>query len=563
MSEQNERETTNNAAVVDSSESDKKKYRGLRRPTKVGIKAKRGPAAAKKNVPAYLAYVKDETQPQSEDKKAKTPQPPYLAYTKSDHQTPQPTYLAYIETDYQANGNEETPFSQNNNDSLSSNLNPTTSTVISVWQVQQGAATAVADPEPGAYPGGNTLDENEWQRPEETVLPDNTNPDHGLVVANPVSQHLSLDEARPVDQSLEERRKRQLASRSKRTIVCSMLLGLVVLIALAGLLVGLLAGQNKKEESTSNKNSNMEPTITLSDREAFFLDLPNQTVTAIQQSNSSAQAKALQWVTNDPAFAAYPKWRQKQRFALATFFYSLGGFKWIFNKNWMDYSEHECEWYSDSSLVRVLPAEATAYGLKESFPDIDAGLCDLGNSSSSDQGQVERLILPTNNLKGSIPMEISMLTSLRHVAFTSNPIGGSIPTQIGRLTRLEFFAAALVKLGGTIPSEIGMAKNLTHFLIFRTEVSGTIPHQIGALTGMKGLMLDESKISGTIPTELGSLSSAIWMSSYHTSESPYTQRLTGPIPSQVGRMSSLRFLGLFGTTWVQVVYQLSWACSQI
>ena len=98
--------------------------------------------------------------------------------------------------------------------------------------------------------------------------------------------------------------------------------------------------------------------------------LPQDSVAAIKR-NGSPQSDALQWLLDDPNLPDYPDWRKIQRYALATFFYSMEGEIWLMAKNWLSYNHSECTWHSQDPDLGValqgLP-EATQYGLIDSFP---------------------------------------------------------------------------------------------------------------------------------------------------------------------------------------------------
>ena len=68
--------------------------------------------------------------------------------------------------------------------------------------------------------------------------------------------------------------------------------------------------------------------------------------------------------------------------------------------------------------------------------------------------------LESNELTGSIPSEIGLLTSLNSLNFAINELIGSIPSEIGLLTSLEELYLCYNALTGTIPSEIGLLTSL-------------------------------------------------------------------------------------------------------
>ena len=81
---------------------------------------------------------------------------------------------------------------------------------------------------------------------------------------------------------------------------------------------------------------------------------------------------------------------------------AAGGFNWIKKRNWLS-EEPLGEWYG----VTV------------------------------QNGRVTDLILPGNNLAGSIPSELGDLASLRELDLYRNRLTGPIPPELGKLANLS------------------------------------------------------------------------------------------------------------------------------
>ena len=61
----------------------------------------------------------------------------------------------------------------------------------------------------------------------------------------------------------------------------------------------------------------------------------------------------------------------------------------------------------------------------------DAPLSDWFGVTTNDLGRVERLFLTSNSLTGTIPPELSRLTSLERLGFLDNELSGRIPPELG------------------------------------------------------------------------------------------------------------------------------------
>ena len=63
-------------------------------------------------------------------------------------------------------------------------------------------------------------------------------------------------------------------------------------------------------------------------------------------------------------------------------------------------------------------------------------------------------------------------------------------------------------LVGTIPSQIGILTKLRVFEVDHNGLTGTIPTELGNLINIVELDLDDNKLTGTIPTEFGTMITA-------------------------------------------------------
>jgi len=100
------------------------------------------------------------------------------------------------------------------------------------------------------------------------------------------------------------------------------------------------------------------------------------------QTPSTPQNNAWNWLESNINISSYSDKTKIQRYVLATFYYSAGGDDWSNKDGWLSDND-ECDWYS-----------STQWG----------SLC----SSSSG---IRVLDMKSNNLKGTIPEELALLSS--------------------------------------------------------------------------------------------------------------------------------------------------------
>lgn len=193
-----------------------------------------------------------------------------------------------------------------------------------------------------------------------------------------------------------------------------------------------------------------------------------------------------------------------ERNALIALYNSTSGAGWSNRTNWLGDPGTECTWHGVT--------------------------CSPGGTT------VTRLLLPNNNLVGTIPQEIGDLTGLTELNFYFNGLSGGIPATIGSLTSLTYLNLYRNQLSGPIPSSIGNLANLNRLELNNNQLSGAIPSEVGSLTNLRYLDLHSNQLTGGIPPALGNLRSLFYLD---LGSNP----LGGTIPPEVGGMTGLFYCG--------------------
>ena len=103
---------------------------------------------------------------------------------------------------------------------------------------------------------------------------------------------------------------------------------------------------------------------------------------AALSTRSTPQFFAAQWLSRESGYTWYSDQTKIQRYVLATLYLSTSGYQWLNSTGWLS-ERDECDWFS-------------------AIDDDDA--CNFN-------GEIDRLYLPANNLKGTLPPEIALLSN--------------------------------------------------------------------------------------------------------------------------------------------------------
>ncbi len=180
--------------------------------------------------------------------------------------------------------------------------------------------------------------------------------------------------------------------------------------------------------------------------------VPSHTRLALREENSP-QSKALKWLRNNTFLASYDIPRRLQRFALATFFFSTGGTReWKNKAGWLS-DDDECTWFLSTSQ----------------YQDDNMEPCEMN--------VITRLSLAENKMKGTLPLEISLLNSLEVLEMRKNVLSGFLPTTLGEMNLLRVVDLFDNFLSGTVPPEIGNARSLEvldigKFIVYQVDLRG-------------------------------------------------------------------------------------------
>jgi hypothetical protein len=349
--------------------------------------------------------------------------------------------------------------------------------------------------------------------------------------------------------------------RSKvRSNVAYALCAIVVIAVTVGVSVGV-AGRSAAPSSAAPPpaaaaSPSLVPTLSPASRD-FQLSLPPYTQDALEDPESP-QSQAFRWVAStledDLNVTTGSQLRLlNQIFSLASFFYATGGESaWGNSDNWLNSSANACEWYGcnctgggdvqslildNNQVGGTLPREI---GLLTALQKLDLRFNGVGGSIPSEIGLLTGLTsleLQENLLYGSVPSEIGDLTLLEAINLQGNlEMTGKLPTQLGQLVNLRSMLLDSNRFTGVIPSELGLLEYLKFLRLANNQFNGTIPSQLGRLGRLEECFMQSCGITGTLPTEMGDMRRLAWLELYGNAD------LLGTLPSQLGRLLNLQYV---------------------
>jgi flagellar basal body-associated protein FliL len=193
------------------------------------------------------------------------------------------------------------------------------------------------------------------------------------------------------------------------------------------------------------------------------ITLSGATLTSSSSAGATNEDLAVGWLLDqDPLqldlSSATSKFRLEQRFALAALFF--GPAAWLVTLNWG--TENECNWYGIT--------------------------CDFTT------GAVTQISLASNNIHGSIPPDLGLLTSMTSLSLSTNALTGTLPESIGRLSSLQTLDLTSNSLTGPIPSSIGTLSLVVASFALNL-FTGTVPSTLCSNSGLTLLAADCTKVA--------------------------------------------------------------------
>uniref|UniRef100_A0A453PZH8 non-specific serine/threonine protein kinase n=1 Tax=Aegilops tauschii subsp. strangulata TaxID=200361 RepID=A0A453PZH8_AEGTS len=149
------------------------------------------------------------------------------------------------------------------------------------------------------------------------------------------------------------------------------------------------------------------------------------------------------------------------------------------------------------------------------------------------------LILRSNYISGTIPLEIGNLSKTSLLYLDNNIFTGPIPSILGQLSKLVVLSLSRNKFSGEIPPSIGNLNQLTELYLQENELSGSIPTSLAGCQKLVALNLSSNGLNGSINGRMFSkLNQLSWL--LDLSHNQFTES----IPLEIGSLINLGSLNL-------------------
>lgn len=219
------------------------------------------------------------------------------------------------------------------------------------------------------------------------------------------------------------------------------------------------------------------PTIDFTKSRAYVTIAPRVEDPLLLLDPNTPQGKAFRNIFDENLDNDF---RILQRFAAITFFYSTGATEytsWTRNQGWKDFDEDECSW-DGVTCTRLTDGDMAIAGI------------DLNN----------------NNLVGSLPSELCLLTDLKILILSNSVLYDEIPSCMTLMPELKTLDLRHNRLSGEFPNKFFLAPSLQHLMLSENRLTGNIEFPrlygnndwIAQFTKFKTLRLDNNRLTGEV-----------------------------------------------------------------
>ena len=190
----------------------------------------------------------------------------------------------------------------------------------------------------------------------------------------------------------------------------------------------------------------------------------------------TCQNWAREWLRTGKDIQEFQVDRIRQRFTMALMYCEFNGDNWLESELWVS-ELHECDWYTQ---IGVDPC------------------------SRNEEYQIIRNY--GQQMRGTLPPELSMISSLWEITLSDNLLSGTIPSDFAKLEQLDTLQLSFNLFNGPVPSFVWEFEDMTYLDLGYNYFTGSIPDTVPLTEpNLKTLFLENNDMTGSIPSTFGSL----------------------------------------------------------
>jgi hypothetical protein len=300
--------------------------------------------------------------------------------------------------------------------------------------------------------------------------------------------------------------------------------------------------------NTGNEICNMSITKRIND--ILSIIIPMSGFDNVMTTNTaSPQYKAAQWIIHIDEARLCPNDYAviQQRYALAVFYYSTSLLPWkncgadpktspcssdtIISSNQRSSTSTVVDLSSViDNVIALMDASVTAADSQRWLSS--SHVCSWYGVKCNGQLEATHIWLDSNNLSGTIPFELSVITnSLSSLSLLHNSLYGSLPPSLGDNSNMVEFHVAFNNFSGTIPDTYSnwsilksfnvegnsfqgflfsnknalfdaSYRSMENLILSDNDFQGTISPALGAFTNLTRLLVDKNSFTGTMPLSI-------------------------------------------------------------
>lgn len=363
----------------------------------------------------------------------------------------------------------------------------------------------------------------------------------------------------------------------KRPVIWASFALVLVLVGIVGAAMALFGGSDDKNTEPAvgvNLPPPNLPPETVEANKATFTDILSAKYNekgmdfAPLSDTESFQSRALTWVAGNTVYGELSEAQNIERYAAVVFYLStyrqphllladltpwLNNAGWATGSNVCDWTGIECNGdgrivgmlLPENDLTGTLPNELGLFDFLETI-DFSSNLIYMDEDNHGTWTfltSLKELIMDDNYVlsESGIPLEFAGMESIEKISLSFNLLQGSFDEEVFlSMPTLIHFEAESNYIRGELPSSLLTMPNLTYIYLRRNSLTQALGDIFlsGNLPSLFAIWLDGNAITGQIPSTIGEFTGIASMSITDAG-------LTGPLPTEMANLVELQRLWLY------------------